>query len=146
MTIYADKDCLPPQFIYLLGQLLFFCLNCEVQYLLPKKRHMFFRASSNPLYCCTTICCADSKFHINMSSIHFSIVSFFVGFIVIIFFSSLYRRLSLSERTSSTRSRTPQLPPGPRKMPILGNSLQIPKAKQWEKFTDWANQYGQIRT
>ncbi|KAL0581499.1 hypothetical protein V5O48_000557 [Marasmius crinis-equi] len=35
-------------------------------------------------------------------------------------------------------------PPGPRKLPFVGNLLQLPKERQWIKFREWATEYGPI--
>ncbi|KAJ7118250.1 cytochrome P450 [Mycena epipterygia] len=40
----------------------------------------------------------------------------------------------------TTRSKLP-LPPGPRKLPIVGNIFDLPKAFQWETYKDWSRQY-----
>ncbi|KAJ7499369.1 cytochrome P450 [Mycena latifolia] len=37
-----------------------------------------------------------------------------------------------------------QLPPGPRRFPIFGNALQIPKTYQWLTFSRWAKEYGNL--
>ncbi|KAI1797845.1 CyP450 monooxygenase [Ganoderma leucocontextum] len=44
----------------------------------------------------------------------------------------------------SRRSRFLPLPPGPKRLPILGNALDIPLSKQWLTFQRWAEQYGDI--
>ncbi|KAI0374206.1 cytochrome P450 [Pilatotrama ljubarskyi] len=36
------------------------------------------------------------------------------------------------------------LPPGPKRLPILGNALNIPMSKQWLTFQRWAEEYGDI--
>ncbi|KAJ7118254.1 cytochrome P450 [Mycena epipterygia] len=40
----------------------------------------------------------------------------------------------------TTRSKLP-LPPGPRKLPIVGNIFDLPKDFQWETYKDWSRQY-----
>ncbi|KAJ7142219.1 cytochrome P450 [Mycena epipterygia] len=54
-----------------------------------------------------------------------------VGFSIILY--SLHSRLT-------TRSKLP-LPPGPTKMPIVGNIFDLPPAFQWETYKDWSRQY-----
>jgi len=34
------------------------------------------------------------------------------------------------------------LPPGPKKLPLLENLLDMPTEQEWLKFTTWAGQYG----
>lgn len=36
------------------------------------------------------------------------------------------------------------LPPGPMKLPVLGNLLDIPTERQWLKFAMWGKLYGRI--
>ncbi|PIL32001.1 cytochrome P450 [Ganoderma sinense ZZ0214-1] len=45
---------------------------------------------------------------------------------------------------TSRRSRYLPLPPGPKRLPILGNALDIPLSKQWLAFQRWAEEYGDI--
>ena len=40
------------------------------------------------------------------------------------------------------RSPRPLLPPGPKSLPFVGNMLQMPVLQPWEKYGDWAKQYG----
>lgn len=34
-------------------------------------------------------------------------------------------------------------PPGPRKLPLVGNILSMPTSRQWEVIRDWEKEYGQ---
>lgn len=40
------------------------------------------------------------------------------------------------------RSSATRLPPGPKKLPIIGNLLDMPTEYPWLKFAAWGNQYG----
>ncbi|KAJ7871890.1 cytochrome P450 [Mycena olivaceomarginata] len=42
--------------------------------------------------------------------------------------------------TRRNRSTLP-LPPGPRKLPLVGNLLDIPADLAWEKYTEWSKEY-----
>jgi hypothetical protein len=46
------------------------------------------------------------------------------------------------------RRRNPQglpLPPGPPKLPLLGNMMQLSKlGLPWEAYTQWAKEYGEL--
>ncbi|KAK7050258.1 putative monooxygenase [Favolaschia claudopus] len=41
-------------------------------------------------------------------------------------------------------SRKARRPPGPRRLPFFGNTLQLPRTCQWITFSKWAKQYGNI--
>jgi cytochrome P450 len=45
-----------------------------------------------------------------------------------------------------TRHRKLPLPPGPRKLPVVGNLHQIPSSNLWRKYQQWHKQYGPIIT
>ena len=40
------------------------------------------------------------------------------------------------------RSSAMRLPPGPKKLLVLGNLLDMPTERPWLKFAEWGNQYG----
>ena len=37
-----------------------------------------------------------------------------------------------------------RLPPGPPRLPLIGNALDIPKHYEWETYAKWAKKYGKI--
>ncbi|KAI0288266.1 cytochrome P450 [Russula brevipes] len=49
----------------------------------------------------------------------------------------------VSLRWALKRTRLP-LPPGPKGYPLIGNLLDVPKAKFAETYTEWAHKYGKI--
>ncbi|KAJ6572074.1 cytochrome P450 [Mycena capillaripes] len=42
------------------------------------------------------------------------------------------------------QTRKPVYPPGPRGLPLIGNTLQIPQDHQWLKWAEWKAQYGDV--
>ncbi|KAJ7132207.1 cytochrome P450 [Mycena epipterygia] len=44
----------------------------------------------------------------------------------------------------ATRRSTPLPPPGPKRLPLLGNLLDMPSEKEWIKFSAWGDTYGDI--
>ncbi|KAL0058160.1 hypothetical protein AAF712_015167 [Marasmius tenuissimus] len=52
--------------------------------------------------------------------------------------------LIVTYATYRTRTRSFKYPPGPRRLPLIGNLLQLPSRRQWVKFREWALEYGPI--
>lgn len=50
----------------------------------------------------------------------------------------LWKKLPLHPRTGKAKL----LPPGPRRLPLLGNLFDIPTKSPWEVFSKWAGVYG----
>jgi hypothetical protein len=44
----------------------------------------------------------------------------------------------------SSRQSNYNLPPGPPKLPLIGNILSIPSTNQWLAFSQWAKEYGKL--
>ena len=47
----------------------------------------------------------------------------------------------------STRRKPPKglrLVPGPKGLPILGNTLEVPPSRPEKKFLEWAREYGEV--
>ncbi|TFY62291.1 hypothetical protein EVJ58_g3958 [Rhodofomes roseus] len=55
-----------------------------------------------------------------------------VGLLTFLLYRQVIRRLTL------------RLPPGPRRLPIIGNALQIPSKSSWVTFAKWGEIYGGI--
>jgi hypothetical protein len=46
-------------------------------------------------------------------------------------------------RWTRNRSKLP-LPPGPRKLPLVGNLFDIPAERQWEKYLEWSKEFSEL--
>jgi hypothetical protein len=43
------------------------------------------------------------------------------------------------------RRQGPHLPPGPKKLPFVGNLLSMPSTLEWETFARWGEEHSMIR-
>jgi hypothetical protein len=50
--------------------------------------------------------------------------------------------LYFSSKTHKRSSRP--LPPGPKKLPLLGNILDLPTNQQWKKFIEWGKEFSKL--
>ena len=46
----------------------------------------------------------------------------------------------------SRRRAQHRLPPGPRKLPLIGNILEMPTKEEWKTYAMWAKKYGDLIT
>jgi hypothetical protein len=67
----------------------------------------------------------------SLTTENFFYTFFFVGITVL--FYAIHRR--------GHRSRLP-LPPGPKKLPIIGNLLDVPAELSWEAYDRWSKEFG----
>ncbi|KAJ8487351.1 hypothetical protein ONZ45_g14371 [Pleurotus djamor] len=50
--------------------------------------------------------------------------------------------VAVAWKLSSLRSSGLPLPPGPKKLPLIGNLLDMPKNDEWVTYARWGKQYG----
>jgi hypothetical protein len=51
--------------------------------------------------------------------------------------------LFIGIRRRQNRSRLP-LPPGPKKLPLVGNLFDIPSERQWETYLQWSKEFSAL--
>ncbi|TFK32278.1 cytochrome P450 [Crucibulum laeve] len=66
-----------------------------------------------------------------------------VGMIVVLDVILGFVGLFILQRILFRRSTGP-LPPGPKKVPLLGNLLDMPSEREWFTFADWGDKWGDI--
>jgi hypothetical protein len=50
--------------------------------------------------------------------------------------------LLVSYFLASRRRSAPPLPPGPKRLPLIGNVFDMPTEQEWYTFANWATRYG----
>lgn len=60
----------------------------------------------------------------------------------ILFFATLGVAFGLYLANKLQARRNLPLPPGPRRLPILGNIFDLPTVKPWLVYKEWARLYG----
>lgn len=55
----------------------------------------------------------------------------------------LWARFEASRKALQRRKGLPY-PPGPKGLPIIGNALDMPKSREWEKAAEWRSKYGEL--
>jgi hypothetical protein len=46
------------------------------------------------------------------------------------------------KRRGNRSTRDLPLPPGPKKLPFIGNLFNMPKSLSWEAYHDWSKEFG----
>ena len=58
---------------------------------------------------------------------------------LIIFLTFAWVALVYFRRASS---RSLPLPPGPKRLPLIGNLLNVPRSLEWESYARWGKEFG----
>ena len=61
---------------------------------------------------------------------------------LVILFAVAWAALIYFKRISS---RLLPLPPGPKRLPLIGNLLNAPRSFEWETYTRWGKEFGACR-
>ena len=49
-------------------------------------------------------------------------------------------------KTFIGRRKLGPLPPGPKPLPFIGNVLDMPVHNPWERFSEWGQRYGKLKS
>jgi len=58
---------------------------------------------------------------------------------LVLLFAIAWAALIYFRRASS---RSLPLPPGPKRLPLIGNLLNVPKSSEWEAYAQWSKEFG----
>jgi hypothetical protein len=69
------------------------------------------------------------------------VLSPFIRMVTVLDIAAVFLAVYWCSKLYQKRQRQNHLPPGPKGLPILGNSLQIPSSYPWEIYLEWGQRY-----